>query len=101
MDDKSNENEMITVWVWHNRKDHDDYNKDFPEWTLYYWLGKEKDEGRWSSLRTDLMEHPMAAEIKALADIAGPDPNYDQDVSDDFTIPKEWWGNPKLLHDPR
>lgn len=93
--------EMITVWVWHNEEDSDDYQPEWPKYVLYYWKGKEAGEGRWGSLRTDLMEHHMAAEIKAMADLAGPDPYYNGDVSDDFTIPKEWWGNPTLIKDPQ
>ena len=93
------EDEMITVWVWHNTPEGEDHHPKYPEWVLYYWEGKEAGGGRWGSLRTDLMEHPMGVEIKALADLAGPDPDYDGDVSDDFTIPKEWWGNPTLIKD--
>ena len=96
----TDENNMVTVWVWHNHPDDEDYQPKYPEWVLYYWEGKEQNKERWYSLRTDLMKHPMAAEIKALADLAGPDINYAGDVSDDFTIPAEWWGNPVLLNEP-
>ncbi|MNK93197.1 hypothetical protein D3C87_1133460 [compost metagenome] len=91
------ETEMILVWVWYNGKDTKDHNPRYPGRVLYYWPNHETTE-HWHCIRTDLDKHPMCKEIGALADLAGPDANYpDKCVSDDFTIPKEWWGNPALI----
>lgn len=94
----TDETEMILVWIWHNTKDSDDYQPDYPEWVLYYWPD-HKDQERYHCVKTDLLTHPMHKEIKALADLAGPDPDYkDGTVSEDFTIPSEWWGDPVLIN---
>lgn len=92
---KTGEDEMITVWVWWNNPENEEHAKDYPPKILYWYKDGEQ---RWQALRTDLDAHPMCNEIIALANLAGYDPDYPEgDVSEDFTIPAEWWGNPKLL----
>lgn len=97
---KTGEDEMITVWVWWNNPENAEHAADYPSKVLYWY--KDGEGQRWKSLRTDLDAHPMCKEIIALANLAGYDPDYPEgDVSEDFTIPAEWWGNPKLLNKRR
>ena len=88
--------EMITVWIWWNTSDMESYDINYPEIMVYRW-DPEKDT-RADAVGTDLTKHPMWKEIEALAHLAGYDPNYpDNDASEDFTIPAEWWGNPETI----
>lgn len=87
--------DMITVWVWWNLPDAEYYSSALPN-KILCWFKDLGDRG--SSIRVDLEKHPMCAEIEALAHLAGYDPDYcHNDVSEDFTIPAEWWGNPEVI----
>lgn len=88
--------DMIPVWVWWNTKG--EHQKGWPNKILCW--HKNLDD-RSKSEKVDLEKHPMCVEIEALAHLAGYDPDYpDDDASEDFTIPAEWWGNPEILIDP-
>ena len=89
--DMSHENPddgMIDVYVWWNNGVKEAKDEGYPNMLLCRIVAPHVYH---NADRVNLAEHPRYKEIETLARFAGQDGKYTSDVSNDFTIPEDWW----------